>query len=117
MGLIKNTDARHVVKHGFQDMGDLRKQAERVLQDARAEAQRIVDEARGRAESLLAESEPRGYAEGKQRGLGEGREEGRRLGLRRERVWRMAAERQHGGLWHRCQRSEDRGLRKKLSGP
>ncbi|MHC4083131.1 MAG: FliH/SctL family protein [Planctomycetota bacterium] len=80
MGLIKNTDARRVVKHGFQDMGDLRKQAERVLQDARAEAQRIVDEARGRAESLLAESEPRGYAEGKQRGLGEGREEGRRLG-------------------------------------
>ncbi|MHC5006807.1 MAG: FliH/SctL family protein [Planctomycetota bacterium] len=80
MGLIKNTDARHVVMHGFEDMGDLRKQAERVLQDARAEAQRIIDEARSRAEALVAESEPRGYAEGKQRGLGEGREEGRRLG-------------------------------------
>jgi flagellar assembly protein FliH len=80
MGLIKNTDARHVVKHGFQDMGDLRKQAECVLQEARAEAQRIMDEARSRAQALVAESEPRGYAEGKQRGLGEGHEEGRRRG-------------------------------------
>jgi flagellar assembly protein FliH len=80
MGLIKNTDARHVVKHGFEDMGDLRKQAEVVLQDARAEARRIVDEARSEAQAIVAESEPRGFAEGKQRGLGEGREEGRRLG-------------------------------------
>ena len=80
MGLIKSTDARHVVKHGFEDMGDLREQAEAVLQEARAEARRIVDEARSRAEALAAESEPRGYAEGKQRGLGEGRAEGRRLG-------------------------------------
>ena len=80
MGLIKNTDAHRVVKHGFQDLGDLKLQAERVLDEARAEARRIVDEARSRAEAITAESEPRGFAEGEQRGLGEGREEGRRQG-------------------------------------
>ncbi|MHC4429461.1 MAG: FliH/SctL family protein [Planctomycetota bacterium] len=80
MGLIKNTDARRVVKHGFQDLGDLKQQAEQLLVEARAEARRIVDEARSRAEAIIAESEPRGYTDGKQRGLGEGREEGRRRG-------------------------------------
>ncbi|MHC4774389.1 MAG: FliH/SctL family protein [Planctomycetota bacterium] len=80
MGLIKNTDAHRVVMRGFQDLGDLKLQAERLLDEARAEARRIVDEARSRAEAIVAESEPRGYAEGKQRGLGEGHEEGRRQG-------------------------------------
>jgi flagellar assembly protein FliH len=80
MGLIKNTEAHRVVKHGFQDLGDLKLQAERLLDEARAEARRIVDEARATAEALIAESGPRGFAEGKQRGLGEGHEEGRRRG-------------------------------------
>jgi flagellar assembly protein FliH len=80
MGLIKNRDAQGVVSHGFQDLGDLKRHAERLLDDARAEAQRITDEARSRAEALVAESEPRGYADGEKRGLGEGRAEGRRLG-------------------------------------
>jgi flagellar biosynthesis/type III secretory pathway protein FliH len=80
MGLIKNTEAHRVVRHGFQDLGDLKLQAERLLDEARGEAQRIIDEARAQAEALVAEAGPRGFAEGKQRGLGEGREEGRRQG-------------------------------------
>jgi flagellar assembly protein FliH len=80
MGLIKNRDAHGVVSHGFQDLGDLKLQAERLLGEARAEARRIVDEARSRSEALVAESGPRGHAEGRQHGLVEGREEGRLQG-------------------------------------
>jgi flagellar biosynthesis/type III secretory pathway protein FliH len=80
MGLIKNTDAHRIVSHGFEDLGDLRQQAEQELEDARAEARRIVDETRAQAETMVVESGARGHAEGTEKGLAEGRQEGLRQG-------------------------------------
>jgi flagellar assembly protein FliH len=77
MGLIKNRDAHGVVSHGFQDLGDLKLQAEKLLDEARAEARRIVEEAEARAQSLITEAQPRGHEEGRQRGHAEGLEAGR----------------------------------------
>jgi flagellar biosynthesis/type III secretory pathway protein FliH len=80
MGLIKNEDALRIPSQGFQDLGDLKHQAEKLLQEARDEARAIVGEAREQARTLNAEAQPRGHEEGLQRGLAEGREQGRREG-------------------------------------
>ncbi len=78
MGLIKHAHAVRLTSRGFEDLGDLKQQAEHVVAAARAEAQRILDGARAEAEAKLREAEPRGHAEGFAHGLAEGREEGRR---------------------------------------
>lgn len=78
MALIKNTEAAGLVKQGVVlDLGDLNRQAERVLEQARAEAQRIVEHSRAEAQELVAQAAQRGHAEGKEQGLAEGREQGR----------------------------------------
>jgi len=62
------------------DLGDLRKQADRLKADARAEADRIVAEARAEAARLTARADERGHAEGYARGHAEGVEAGRAEG-------------------------------------
>ncbi len=81
MALIKNTKAAGLVRQGaVLDLGDLNRQAERVLEQARAEAQRIVEHSRAEAQELVAQAAQRGHAEGKEQGLAEGREQGRLQG-------------------------------------
>ncbi len=79
MGLIKQAHAVRLTSRGFEDLGDLKQQAEHVVAEARAEAQQVLDGARAQAEALLREAGPRGHAEGHEQGLTEGRQEGRRL--------------------------------------
>ncbi|MCZ6543679.1 MAG: hypothetical protein O6768_08445, partial [Planctomycetota bacterium] len=77
MALIKNTEAAGFVRQGVVlDLGDLNRQAERVLEQARAEAQRIVEHSQAEAQELVAQAAQRGHAEGKEQGLTEGREQG-----------------------------------------
>jgi len=80
MALIKNKDAAALALRGFEDLGDLRRQAETLLAQARAEAQRILDEASAEAQRLIDDAAPRGEAEGRRRGEAEGREAGSRAG-------------------------------------
>ncbi|MCZ6736252.1 MAG: FliH/SctL family protein [Planctomycetota bacterium] len=78
MALIKNTEAAGFVRQGVVlDLGDLNRQAERVLEQARAEAQRILEHSQAEAQELVAQAAQRGHAEGKEQGLAEGREQGR----------------------------------------
>ena len=79
MALIKNRNAGGLATRGFQDLGDLSKQADGIVEAARAEAARILQEAKTRAETLITEAAPRGFDEGREQGLREGREEGCRL--------------------------------------
>jgi flagellar assembly protein FliH len=85
MGLIKSQVARGMRSTGFQDLGDLKDQAEKLLREAGEEARAVVAEARERARALEAEAQPRGYEEGRQRGLDEGRAEGRQQGCEQAR--------------------------------
>lgn len=80
MALIKNRNAGALSSHGFQDLGDLGKQAETIVVAARVEAARIIQDARALAESLAGDAAPRGFAEGREQGLQEGRDEGSRAG-------------------------------------
>ena len=80
MALIKNRNAQGLVTRGFQDLGDLEKQAAGIVDAARAEAARIIAEAQTQAATLADEAAPRGFAEGREQGLIEGREEGCRVG-------------------------------------
>ena len=80
MALIKNRHARGLVTRGFQDLGDLQKQAAGIVEAARVEAERMISEAQTQAATLAGEAAPRGFAEGRVQGLAEGREEGCRIG-------------------------------------
>jgi len=80
MALIKGRDVERLVLRGFQDLGDLRRQAEEMVSAARGEGQKLLDEARAAAKLVAAEAAPRGEEEGRQRGLEEGRAEGLRQG-------------------------------------
>ena len=80
MALIKNRHAGGLVTRGFQDLGDLEKQAAGIGEAARVEAAHMIQEAQTQAATLAAEAAPRGFAEGREQGLAEGREEGCRLG-------------------------------------
>ncbi len=80
MALIKNRHAGGLVTRGFQDLGDLQKQAAGIVEAARVEAARIIAEAQTQAATLADEAAPRGFAEGREQGLVEGREEGCQVG-------------------------------------
>jgi flagellar assembly protein FliH len=80
MALIKGRDVERLVLRGFQDVGDLRRQAEEMVVTARAEAQKLLDEAQAAAQRVGAEAAPRGEEEGRKRGMDEGRAEGLRQG-------------------------------------
>ena len=80
MALIKNRHVGGLVTRGFQDLGDLEKQAAGIVEAARVEAAHMIQEAQTQAATLVGEAAPRGFAEGREQGLAEGREEGCRLG-------------------------------------
>lgn len=81
MALIKNIQSNRLLKEAIVlDMGDLGRQADRLLTGARDEAQSISDQARAEANALVQGADKRGYAEGLERGLTEGRESGQREG-------------------------------------
>ncbi|MCZ6506460.1 MAG: FliH/SctL family protein [Acidobacteria bacterium] len=77
MALIKNTQAERIVKPGFQDLGDLKRQAEELLAQARLEASRIIEKSRVEAQARVDEAVRDGYDEGRQRGYAAGQVEGR----------------------------------------
>ncbi len=80
MALIKNRDAGGLVMRGFEDLGQLRSQADQIIASARVEADRVLEAARAEAQTLIGEATPRGFAEGQERGFAEGRAEGEQLG-------------------------------------
>jgi len=81
MALIKNIQSDRLLKEAIVlDMGDLGRQADRLLSSARAEAQRITEHARSEADRLIQSADKRGYAEGLERGLAAARETGEREG-------------------------------------
>lgn len=67
------------------DLGDLRRQGERILAQARSEADQILAMARAEAERLKREAAGKGHAEGLARGLQEGHAKGEAAG--RERAY------------------------------
>jgi len=81
MALIKHAKSDRLLKQAVVlDMGDLARQAERIVSSARDEAGRILADARLKAQQLVDQGDQRGYDEGLRRGLQEGRETGEREG-------------------------------------
>ena len=91
MALIKSRHTGGLVTRGFEDLGDLKHEADEIVDAARAQAAEILDAARAEATALLSEAAPRGFAEGREQGLSEGRAEGERLG-REEAVGQYTAQ-------------------------
>ena len=91
MALIKNRHAGGLVTRGFEDLGDLQKQAAGIVEAARVEAARIIAEAQTQAAAIAAEAAPRGLAEGREQGLVEGRQEGCQVG-REETIGQYTAQ-------------------------
>ncbi|MBC03960.1 MAG: hypothetical protein CMJ34_11770 [Phycisphaerae bacterium] len=86
MALIKNLQAREIIGTAVvMNLGDVRREADEILEQARRDAERIVEEARAEARELVDGAAERGHAEGFARGGSEGRvagiEEGRREGF------------------------------------
>lgn len=78
MPLIKNKQSSRLLKNAMVlDLGDLKKQGDRILQQARDEANTILAEARDEARRLVDAADERGYQQGFERGMNEGREKGR----------------------------------------
>ena len=77
MALIKNTQAARIVKPGFQDLGDLKRQAEESLAQARGEAQRIIERSRVEGQARVDEAVRDGYDQSMQKGYAAGQAEGR----------------------------------------
>ncbi|MAC19134.1 MAG: hypothetical protein CMJ23_05525 [Phycisphaerae bacterium] len=81
MPLIKNNRARELVNGAVvMNLGDVRKEANDLLDAARRDASEIVEAARLEAERLSAGAAERGYEDGRKRGEEEGRIAGREEG-------------------------------------
>lgn len=81
MALIKHAQTAEMASEAVVlDLGDLRREADRLRERARREAQAIVAEARAERERLLAGAREEGFAAGYAAGLEAGREEGRAAG-------------------------------------
>ncbi len=84
MALIKNVHADRLAKQAVVlDLGDLGRQADRILGDARRAAERVTAAGRAEAQKLIDSAADRGYQQGHERGLQEGREAGEREGRAR----------------------------------
>jgi flagellar biosynthesis/type III secretory pathway protein FliH len=84
MAVIKNVHADRLAKQAVVlDLGDLGRQADRILGDARKQAERIIAAARADAQKLIDSAADRGYQQGHERGLREGREAGEHEGRAR----------------------------------
>ncbi len=81
MAVIKHQLAGAFVKDAIVlDMGDLRRQADNIVDAAKAQAQRIITDAKAKAVDILnaaeAEGKSRGLSQGQQQGLEKGRQAG-----------------------------------------
>ncbi len=78
MAIVKNTQTDRLLKNAIVlDLGDLRHQADRIIEHANVQAEAIIEQARQEARRLVDVSAGQGFEEGKQKGLAEGRETGR----------------------------------------
>lgn len=83
MALIKNARAREIIGNAVvMNLGDVRREADEIVETARREAERIVSEARAQAQELVDGAAERGHAEG----FAEGEREGRASGLESGRL-------------------------------
>lgn len=81
MALIKGTDTDQLSQDVIVlDLGDLRREGEKLSQLAKEKAKRIISEAREDAVHLADGAEKDGYASGYEKGCAEGREVGREEG-------------------------------------
>jgi flagellar assembly protein FliH len=81
MALIKNAKSDRLVKEAVVlDMGDLARQAERMLAGARSEAAAILASARAEAQQLVDGADARGHSAGFERGMEEGQRSGEAQG-------------------------------------
>ena len=81
MAIIKNVRAREIIGSAVvMNLGDVRREADEIVEAARREAERIVAEARAEARVLVDGAAERGQAEGFARGEHEGRVSGREAG-------------------------------------
>ena len=77
MALIRQANAKTMARDAIVlDIGDLDRQASRLIEHARAEAARIIDQARAHAQQLTNQADQRGHQEGFARGKHEGHEKG-----------------------------------------
>ncbi|MCZ6836363.1 MAG: FliH/SctL family protein [Planctomycetota bacterium] len=77
MAIVKNFHSDRLLKKAVVlDLGDLKKQADEIMERARAEATSLVDQAQAEVDRRLAESGQKGYDEGYARGKIEGQEAG-----------------------------------------
>lgn len=81
MALIKGANSDRLLRDAIVlDMGDLDRQAQRILAEARAEAARIIEQGKAEAQRLIDGADERGYAQGFERGQTEGRQRGEQEG-------------------------------------
>lgn len=77
MALVRNADAAVMTRDAIVlDLGDLRRQGQRLLDAARAEAVRIEQEAQADRATIIQGADKVGHAQGYARGLEEGRAAG-----------------------------------------
>ncbi|MEO1128905.1 MAG: FliH/SctL family protein [Planctomycetota bacterium] len=99
MAVIKSTHSGKLLQDAIVlDLGDLRREAERLEARAREQASAILDEARAERERIIEGADAQGHTEGHERGLAEGREaglaEGRTQGIQsmEELLTRLSAQ-------------------------
>ena len=81
MALIKGNNAQRLAKDAVVlDLGDLQREADRIIEDAEQRAEAIIAEATQKADELIAKSSEEGYNEGREQGLQAAIEEGREIG-------------------------------------
>ncbi len=77
MPLIKRDKSSQLVKSAIVlDLGDLQREADRIIEQARLEAERIIADAKQAAAETNASAGEEGYEVGRTKGLEEGRTEG-----------------------------------------
>lgn len=81
MPVVKCTQSDDLLRSAVVlDLGDLRREGERIIGAARAEADQILALARSEAERLRREASDKGYAQGLARGMSDGRSKGEEAG-------------------------------------
>ena len=81
MALIKGHSAEHQTAQAVVlDLGDIRSQAEEILNQARAEADRLIAEANTQAQTIQEEAKTNGYRQGFDQGVAEGQQKGQQEG-------------------------------------
>jgi len=81
MALIKHASAAGLAREAVVlDLGDLRRQAGRIINEAKAQAARVVSDANRERERLLSDARSEGLESGRREGFEQGRVEGERAG-------------------------------------